>query len=123
MIKAKGDAKASKPPLASKALAWFEGTVNNIANGKVLFAATVEDCNSLLLLQTELEKSAADIKIEEISQYILALEKQMVNVTKHSEALVKRSREISSAMFEFGQSITWLGQSEGDVIGTALTQV
>ncbi len=73
--------------------------------------------------QTELEKSAADIKIEEISVYILALEKQMVNVTKHSEALVRRSREISSAMFEFGQSITWLGQSEGDVIGAALTQV
>lgn len=47
----------------------------------------------------------------------------MVNVTKHSEALVRRSREISSAMFEFGQSITWLGQSEGDVIGAALTQV
>ncbi len=47
----------------------------------------------------------------------------MLNVTKHSEALVKRSREVSTAMFEFGQSITWLGQSEGDVIGTALTQM
>lgn len=35
MLKAKGDAKASKPPLTSKALAWFEGTVNTIANGKV----------------------------------------------------------------------------------------
>jgi len=36
---------------------------------------------------------------------------------------VKRSRDLSSAMFEFGQSITLLGQSEGDVIGTALTQM
>lgn len=106
MLKAKGDAKAAKPALASKAMAWFDVTVNNIANGKA-----------------EIEKSAADTKIEEISQYILALEKQMVSVTKHSEGLVKRSRELSSAMFEFGQSITWLGQSEGDVIGTALTQM
>lgn len=106
MARAKGDAKASKPALASKAMAWFDVTVNNIANGKA-----------------EIEKSAADTKIEEISQYILALEKQMVSVTKHSEGLVKRSRELSSAMFEFGQSITWLGQSEGDLIGTALTQV
>ncbi len=33
--KAIGDAKASKPQLATKAMAWFEGTVNTIANGKV----------------------------------------------------------------------------------------
>lgn len=37
MAKAKADAKAAKTPLTSKAMAWFEGTVNTIANGKVNF--------------------------------------------------------------------------------------
>lgn len=35
--KAVGESKASKPQLATKAMAWFEGTVNTIANGKVRF--------------------------------------------------------------------------------------
>lgn len=47
----------------------------------------------------------------------------MVNVTKHSDGLVKRSREMAHAMREFGQSSTWLGQSEGDAVGAALTQL
>ena len=63
------------------------------------------------------------MKIEEISQYIAALEKQLLNVTKHSALLVKKSRESATTLFEFGQSLTWLGQSEGDAVGAALTQV
>lgn len=47
----------------------------------------------------------------------------MQNVAKHSEFLVKRSRETASAVFEFGQSVTYLGQSEGDSLGAALTKV
>ena len=47
----------------------------------------------------------------------------MMNVTKNSAGLVKRSREMAHAMREFGQSATWLGQSEGDAVGGALTQV
>ena len=53
----------------------------------------------------------------------MALEKQMQNVTRHADGLVKRSREMSHAMREFGQSSTWLGQSEGDTVGGVLTQV
>ena len=71
----------------------------------------------------ELEKSAADLKIVEILQYVNSLEKQMANVTKYSENLIKRNREISQAMFEFGQSFSWLGQSEGDSIGEGLSYV
>ena len=55
--------------------------------------------------------------------YVAALEKQMQNVAKHADSLVKRSRENATAMFELGQSFTWLGQSEGDSLGAALTQV
>ncbi len=73
--------------------------------------------------QAEVEKSAADVKIEEISQYITAIEKQMVSVTKSCDTLVRRSRETSTALFDLGQSISALGVAEGNAIGTALTQV
>ena len=63
------------------------------------------------------------MKIVEILQYVNSLEKQMANVTKYSEQLIKRNRDISQAMFEFGQSFTWLGQGEGDVIGEGLMHV
>lgn len=63
------------------------------------------------------------MKIEEISLEILGLEKQLLQVVKHSGLLVKKSRESATTLFEFGQSLTWLGQSEGDAVGAALTQV
>ncbi len=77
----------------------------------------------LFYLQPELEKSAADLKVEEISQYITQLDKQISNTWKHSEALIKRNREMSQALFEFGQSLSFLGQSEGDAVGSGLAQV
>eukprot|EP01038_Epipyxis_sp_PR26KG_P011263 gene11263-15112_t len=98
-------AKSEKPKSKLSAMAWLEGTVNTFANSK-----------------TELEKSAADIKIEEIGQYLISVEKQISNVAKHSENLVKRNRDLSISMYELGQSFTFLGQSEGDALGSALTQ-
>lgn len=72
----------------------------------------------------QLEASSADQKIEEIQQSIAAMERQMQNIAKHSESLVKKSREMSHALDEFGQSFTALGVSEGgDSLGTALTQI
>jgi hypothetical protein len=70
-----------------------------------------------------MEKSAADIKTEEIAQYIGQLEKQLISVTKHADNLVKRSRDVSLAFLEFGQGFTFMGQSEGDTVGSALLQV
>lgn len=46
-----------------------------------------------------------------------------MSVTKHAENLVKRSRETALAFYEFGQSFSFLGQSEGDTVGAALTQL
>jgi DNA repair exonuclease SbcCD ATPase subunit len=63
------------------------------------------------------------MKVEEISQYISQLEKQLSSATKHSETLVKRNKDMSQALFEFGQSISVLGQAEGDAIGTGLSMV
>lgn len=56
-------------------------------------------------------------------QYVTHLENQMTGVSKHTSALVKHNRAMANALFEFGQAFTWLGQSEGDSLGTALTQV
>jgi hypothetical protein len=47
----------------------------------------------------------------------------MGNVAKGTTHLVKRNRDLANALFEFGQAFTWLGQSEGDALGTALVQV
>ena len=63
------------------------------------------------------------MKIEEIGQYVVALEKQLQNVNKHASMMVKRSRDSAHTTFEFAQSLTWLGQCEGDELGAALTQV
>lgn len=72
----------------------------------------------------QLEATSADQKIDEIQQSIAAMERQMQNIAKHSESLVKKSREMSHALDEFGQSFTALGISEGgDSLGTALTQI
>jgi hypothetical protein len=99
-------AARSKASSSSK-MSWFESTITQAINGG----------------KTEVEKSAADEKVEEINQYLTQLEKQMSSTIKHSEHLVKRSRDISQAMFELGQSMTYLGQNEGDGLGTGLTQV
>lgn len=69
------------------------------------------------------EKTAADLKIEEISEYLNQLETHMGNVSKGTSLVVKRNRDMANALFEFGQAFTWLGQSEGDSLGTALVQV
>lgn len=104
--KIKEQSSTKKPKLTSSAMAWFEGTVNSLATGK-----------------PDVEKSAADTKVEEISQYVSQLEKQMNATLKHSECLVKRNREISQAMFELGQSLTFLGQNEGDALGAGLSDM
>ena len=63
------------------------------------------------------------MKIEEIADYLSQLDTHMSNVAKGTTQLVKRNRDLANALFEFGQAFTWLGQSEGDALGTALVQV
>lgn len=87
---------------------WFESKVNALTS-----------TNS----QAGLEKNAADLKFEEILQYITHLETQMSSVSKHTSILVKHNRAMANSLFEFGQAFTWLGQSEGDSLGAALTQM
>jgi hypothetical protein len=53
----------------------FEGKVNSLTIGKI-----------------ELERTPEDTQIDEISHYILQLEKHVLKVVKQSECLVKASR-------------------------------
>lgn len=77
---------------------------------------------SLTVTKTDLEKTSADLRFEEISQYLNGVEAQMDKVSKSVTSLVKRDRQCASAMFEYGQALTWLGESESDSLGTGLCQ-
>ena len=108
----KGAIDASKSPTTKRislATTWLNDTANQIANaGKM----------------AQIESTSADQKLEEITQAVAAMERQMANIAKHADALVKRSKEMSHALDEFGQSFTALGISEGgEALGTALTQI
>ena len=73
--------------------------------------------------QTEPEKTLVDVKIDEIAAYITVLEKQLEAVLKHSENLVKKSGDNAVAHFDLSQSLSGLGQTEGEDIGRVLTEV
>jgi len=102
------DSKATKPQLATKAMSWMEGTINTIQNsGK----------------KAEIEKSAADVQIEDLGNYMEALQKQMNLLTKHAATLIQRYRESCSTMYELGQAYILLGQTEGENVGQGLIQL
>ena len=56
-------------------------------------------------------------------QYVESLEPQVGNVHKHTQGLVRRSRDLANGLFEFGLAFTLLGQSEQGVLEYALTEV
>lgn len=107
-LQAKEQFRLEREKAAGSLTSWFENKVNSLTSS-----------NS----QAGLEKNAADLKFEEILQYITHLETQMSSVSKHTTTLVKHNRVMANALFEFGQAFTWLGQSEGDALGAALTQM
>lgn len=69
-----------------------------------------------------LEPTQADIKVEEIAAYVKNLQKHISSITKKADALLKQEKEMSRAYFEFSQSFTYLGQSEGDALGSVLVE-
>jgi hypothetical protein len=61
-------------------------------------------------------KSPDDAVFEEIGTYISALETQFNNVQKETALLVKKERDLADALFQFGLSVTLLGQNEVSVV-------
>lgn len=100
--------KVEKSQKAPSVMSWFETKVNSM---------TVQPNEAAT------ERTAADLKIDEIAEYINKLEAHMTTLTKHVSSLLKRQREMAAAMRDFGQAYTYFGQAEGDALGTALIQV
>jgi len=103
----KATVKAAKGNVATAAKSWFENAVNTFQNSG----------------KSEVDASPTDMKVDEIQANINSLERLIQSIHKGSESLVKRSRELSTALFDFGQSITWLGQSEGNDFGSVITKI
>ncbi len=59
----------------------------------------------------------------QVAKYVSDLEPQVVNVHKHTEAFVRRGRELANCLFEFGLAFKLLGQCENDVLGGSLTKL
>ncbi|KAJ0404092.1 hypothetical protein P43SY_000876 [Pythium insidiosum] len=70
---------------------WLDETVTTISS--TLGAANTG---------SNLEKSAADVEVEEMMAYIDGLEPIMTGLHKHAHGLTKRAREIADGLFEFG---------------------
>lgn len=105
---ARDKGKVEKSSKAPSVMSWFETKVN---------AMTVQPNEAAT------ERTAADLKIDEITEYVNKLEAHMATLTKHVATLLKRQREVSAAMRDFGQAYTYFGQAEGDALGTSLVQV
>jgi sorting nexin-1/2 len=71
----------------------------------------------------DLVKSPDDELFEEINRYIHGLDHQMKNVSHQASGLVRKGKEISNGLFEFGLAFNLLGQSEADALGDALSQM
>lgn len=61
--------------------------------------------------------------MEEIAAYVANLEAQMQNVAKHTAALMKRGKELSQGLFDFGLAFTILGQHETAALTEALSSM
>jgi sorting nexin-1/2 len=71
----------------------------------------------------DLVKSPDDDLFDEISRYITGLDNQMKNVQIQASGLVRKGKEISNGLFEFGLAFNLLGQTEGDALGNALSSM
>ena len=71
----------------------------------------------------DLVRSPDDDLFEEIARYIQGLDTQMKNVSQQATGLVRKGKEISNGLFEFGLAFNLLGQSEADALGDALCKM
>jgi len=94
---------APPPPKKDGIKKWFAETKTSIAG--------------------ELVRSPDDDLFLEVERYVDRLEKQMKNVSQQASNLVKKGKEISHGLFEFGLAFNVLGQSEADELGNALVKM
>ena len=71
--------------------------------------------------QVVVEKSPADLKVDEISEYVTNLETNMDKASQAASLLVKRHIDLSIAQSEIGTAFTNLGGVETDSHGPVCT--
>mmetsp|Transcript_4241 Transcript_4241/g.6338 ORF Transcript_4241/g.6338 Transcript_4241/m.6338 type:complete len:461 (-) Transcript_4241:365-1747(-) len=75
-------------------------------------------------LHSEAVKTPADVRFEEISNYITAMEMNIASISRHASNLVRKSQELSTSLNEFGLSFSVLGESvENQQLQTMLGSV
>jgi len=111
---------AGVPPASSNATA---ATAPRKAGIKQWFADTKTSIATTVMGTADLVRSPDDDLFEEIEKYIAALDQQMKNVVQQASGLVRKGKEISNGLFEFGLAFNLLSQSEADGLGIALSKV
>lgn len=95
----------SKPSAADSMSSWFSRTAVSVAN-------------AVQNKQVVVEKSAADLKIDEIAEYVSNLEINMDKASQSSSLLVKRNIQLSQAQQEVSNAFSAFGLGEPDAHGT-----
>ncbi|KAL0387299.1 UNVERIFIED_CONTAM: Sorting nexin 1 [Sesamum radiatum] len=60
---------------------------------------------------------------EKLKNYIFQLEDHLAEAQKHAYRLVKRHRELGQSLSEFGKAVKLLGDSEGNALGKAFSEL
>jgi len=94
----------SKPSTTDAMSSWFSRTAVSVAN-------------AVQNKQVVVEKSAADLKMDEISEYINTLEMNMDKSAQGASLLVKRNIQLSQAQQEVSNSFSAFGLGETDAHG------
>jgi len=90
---------------------------------KQWFADTKTSIATSVMGTADLVRSPDDDLFQEIEKYISALDTQMKNVVQQASGLVRKGKEISNGLFEFGLAFNLLSQSENDELCLALSKV
>ncbi|KAK1427144.1 hypothetical protein QVD17_15827 [Tagetes erecta] len=76
-----------------------------------------------VILGKEKPAEESNPEYEKLKRYIYELEDHVAEAQKHAYRLVKRHRELSQCLADFGKAIKLLGACEGDTLGTAFSEI
>ena len=99
----------SKPSTADSMSSWFSRTAVSVAN-------------AVQNKQVVVEKSAADLKIDEITEYVTNLEVNMDKASQTSSLLVKRNIQLSQAQQDISNAFSAFGLGEHDAHGAICSE-
>lgn len=95
---------------------WATGGSGSRTNGNDGYASRI----AIELLEDTRQPNQYDIAVDEARKYIDGFEVQIQNVHRHALGLVKRNKDMSKNLLEFGIAFTSLSQSESDNLRHAL---